>query len=406
MRRFEGPSWRLTKLENRTYRAIAELGSDPVTGRRRTGSRKFMGTRAQVKAAAEEWFADLCDRTADPDMRGRAEQLLSAYLASWLESKRGTIKDSAWSRYDSLIRTSLSPALGWVRLCDLSPQHIRHYVAQCRLEPSTHRPGQMVSPKTMQNRLGVLGTALRQAVREGLINRNPLDAVDKPRVSRTPLKIVGEPEAAKVRKAAEGTDLEMIVRMALATGARLGELLALRWRDIDLEHRRVNISRTISERAGKRSTDWYVFTEPKGRRGRTVDIAASTVEALKRYRASQSAVRLQFGKTWDDHGLVFPNVWQLRDVAPGSPLRVSTVSRQFHKLATDSGLEGVRFHDLRHAYATIALRNGVSVNAVAEALGHADPAMTLRVYSHVLPGQQREAADLIDAAIEKAYGAL
>jgi integrase len=165
-------------------------------------------------------------------------------------------------------------------------------------------------------------------------------------------------------------------------------------------------SRTISERAGKRSTDWYVFTEPKARRGRTVDIAASTVEALRRYKASQSAVRLQFGKTWDDHGLVFPNVWQLRDVAPGSPLRVSTVSRQFHKLATDSGLEGVRFHDLRHAYATIALRNGVSVNAVAEALGHADPAMTLRVYSHVLPGQQREAADLIDAAIEKAYAEL
>ena len=264
MRRFEGPSWRLKKLENRTYRAIAELGSDPVTGRRRTGSRKFTGTRAQVKAAAEEWFADLCDRTADPDLRGRAEQLLAAYLASWLESKRGTIKDSAWSRYGSLIRTSLSPALGWVRLCDLSPQHIRHYVAECRTEPSTHRPGQMVSPKTMQNRLGVLGTALRQAVREGLINRNPLDAVDKPRVSRTPLKIVGEPEAAKVRKAAEGTDLEMIVRVALATGARLGELLALRWRDIDLEHRRVNISRTISERVGKRSTDLVCVHRAQG----------------------------------------------------------------------------------------------------------------------------------------------
>ena len=255
MRRFEGPSWRLKKLENRTYQAIAELGSDPVTGQRRTGSRKFTGTRAQVKAAAEEWFADLCDRTANPDLRGRAEQLLSAYLDSWLQSKRGTIKDSAWTRYDSLIRTSLSPALGSVRLCDLSPQHIRHYMAECRLEPSKHRPGEMVSPKTMQNRLGVLGTALRQAVREGLIDRNPLDAVDKPRVSRTPLKIVGEPEAAKVRKAAEGTDLEMIVRVALATGARLGELLALRWRDIDLEHRRVNISRTITERAGKRSRE-------------------------------------------------------------------------------------------------------------------------------------------------------
>lgn len=198
----------------------------------------------------------------------------------------------------------------------------------------------------------------------------------------------------------------MIVRVALATGARLGELLALRWRDIDLEHRRVHISRTITERAGKRGTNWYAFTEPKGRRGRTVDVATSTIEALKRHKASQSAIRLQFGKTWADHGLVFPNVWQLRDVAPGSPLRVSTVSRQFHNLAKDNGLEGVRFHDLRHAYATIALRNGVPVNAVAEALGHADPAMTLRVYSHVLPGQQRAAADLIDAAIEKAYAAL
>jgi integrase len=84
------------------------------------------------------------------------------------------------------------------------------------------------------------------------------------------------------------------------------------------------------------------------------------IEALKRHKAAQSAVRLEFGKAWADHGLVFPNTWQLRDVAPGSPLRVYPVSRQYRKLVTDNGLAGVRFHDLRHAYATIALRNGAT----------------------------------------------
>jgi integrase len=416
------------------YRATAELGEHPATGKRWTKSRTLRGTRNVAKAAAEVWFAELCERLSDPDLVGRSEQPLSRYLASWHESKRDTIKESTWRRYDSLI-ASMLPALGDVRLCDLTPQHVREYLATCRDEVTgkCKYPDEVtgkrtcgdgatgkgtcpvdvagkcqcrtLSPKTVANRLGVLNAAYRQALKEGLVPRNPLESVDKPRCTRSPLRIVGEHEAAVLRRAAEGTDLDALVHLALGSGARLGELLALRWQDVDFERGVLHISRTLYERP-VRCAGWYDFTETKGGRGRSLDLDVGTLAALKRHRTRQSEQRLQLGETWQDQGLIFANTWQLRNVAPGSPIRVSTISRQFHVLADHADLHGVRFHDLRHAHATIMLRAGVPVHVVAARLGHSDPALTLRVYSHVLPGQQKDAAALVGEAIEKALKAL
>ena len=434
MRRFEGPSYRLERVEERVYRATAELGEHPATGKRWTKSRTIHGTRNAAKVAAKAWFADLCERLSDPDLVGRSEQPLSRYLASWHESKRGTIKESTWRRYESLI-AAMTPTLGAVRLCDLTPQHVREYLAACReeatgtchhLDEATGRrtcgdeatgrascPENVagrchchtISAKTVANRLGVLSAAYRQALREGIVTRNPLEAVDKPRCTRSPLRIVGEHEAAILRKAAVGTDLEALVHLALGSGARLGELLALRWRDVDWERGVMHVSRTLYERP-VRCVDWYDFTETKGGRGRSLDLDAGTLATLKRHRTRQAEEQLHLGETWQDQGLMFANTWQLRNVAPGSPIRVSTVSRQFHMLADHAGMHGVRFHDLRHAHATIMLRAGVPVHVVAARLGHSDPALTLRVYAHVLPGQQQDAAALVGAAIDKALAAL
>jgi integrase len=262
------------------------------------------------------------------------------------------------------------------------------------------------SAKTVQNRLGALSPALRQAVHEGLIARNPLDAVDKPQVSRTLPSIVGEVEAATIVRASEGSDLESLIRLALATGARLGELLALRWSDVDVDRKVVTITRTLAEARPGEKRSWYYFTDTKGKRGRSVAIAPTDSDALKAHRTAQLELRLQFGKAWKDLNLVFPNVWQLRNVAPGTPLRPTTVSRQFRRLADAAGQDGVRFHDLRHAHASIALRAGTPPNMVAERLGHSDVALTLRIYAHCLPGQQTDAAAVVAGRRDEALAAL
>ena len=125
-RTFDGPTYRLTKRADQVYQATAELGLHPRTGKRTTTARTFRGTLRSCERAAAAWFVELC-RPPESDLVGRTEQPLSLFLTSWLETKRGTIKETSWHRYESLLKTSVIPALGHIRLCDLSPQHIRDY---------------------------------------------------------------------------------------------------------------------------------------------------------------------------------------------------------------------------------------------------------------------------------------
>ena len=203
----------------------------------------------------------------------------------------------------------------------------------------------------------------------------------------------------------EGSDLEPIARLALDTGARLGELLALRWRDIDLERGVVVFARNLIE-AETSGQNWYSWDTTKGGKGHAVDITEASVAMLRRHKADQAAERLRIGAAWEDMGLVFPNVWQRRTVLPGTPMRPSTVSRTFRARADAAGLKEMRFHDLRHACATIALQQGTAPHVVQQRLGHSDVETTLRIYSHVLPGQQKDSAEASWAAVRRTRGAL
>jgi integrase len=380
--------------------------------------KKFKGTKEQTRQDAQTWFLEVTrplPSSAEIDLRGRQEQPLSLYLTLWLEGRRGALKKNTYDRYRSCIERSLIPSLGDVRLCDLSTQHIRSYMSACGQEPSSRKPGQKLSNKTIRNRLGVLSAALFDAMAEcpPLLDRDPIGPLRGrgrrkgalPRVSRGLTYVVGPAEAALMLRAVEGSYLAPICTLALDTGARLGELLALRWRDVDLTRSVVTFSRALIE-AETSGVDWYTWDTTKGGKGHSVDMTDATVEMLKRHRAAQAAERLKFGEAWQDMGLVFPNVWQRRKVAPGTPLRPSTVSRTFRARADGAGLSEMRFHDLRHACATIALQQGTPAHVVQRRLGHSDVETTLRIYSHVLPGQQKDAAEASWAAVQAAMGGL
>ncbi|MBN2405191.1 MAG: site-specific integrase, partial [Coriobacteriia bacterium] len=258
-----------------------------------------------------------------------------------------------------------------------------------------------VANKTIRNRLGVLSSALRKAVKDGLVSSNPVDSIDMPKKKRPELVVMRETDAATLLSAVEDSEIATLVWTALHTGARLGELLALRWRDLDLVAGTVHIARTLVEGASS-GDDWYYFTSPKSGHTRTIELDPETIARLKAHKAANAADRLKIGEAWKKLDLIFPNVWQQRQVAPGTPLRPTTATRIFRRIADGAGLEGVRFHDLRHAHATFALRAGQNPLIVSRRLGHADVQTTLSIYAHVLPGDDKDAAVAVADAIQKA----
>lgn len=367
------------------YRVFVELPKT-ADGRRRRESHTVRGSLEQAKAKR----ADMVGDRSRGEYVGRSEQRLGDYLESWLTWKRPHVSERTWERYASLLRSSVIPALGRLRLQDLSSQHLdEFYAASLATEPG-HRRGSKLSPTTVHHRHVVLKMALARAVELGLVSRNPAESTRPPRPNRPEMRVLNENEAAALLSA---LDDDLAGYLALMTGARLGEVLGLRWADVDLDARVMYVRQTLVEHFTQKGREsWYSFKEPKSGKGRPVDLDAGTVARLKSHRKSQLEERLRLGVAWPELDLVITT-------AIGQPVRPSTASARFRAIAESSGLSGLRFHDLRHTHATILLKTGVPPHVVSKRLGHASVAFTLQVYGWVLPGQQREAAEGFAAAV-------
>jgi len=237
----------------------------------------------------------------------------------------------------------------------------------------------------------VLHRALEQAAQWGLTPRNVAKLVTPPRPARREMATLSPEQARASLEAAEGDRLEALYVLALSTGMRQGELLALRWRDVDLEGGTLQVRATL-----QRTRDGFQFAEPKTARSRRqVALTKPAVEALRRHRSRQLEERLQMGAAWEDNDLVFAN-------EVGRPIEAGNlIRRSFHPLLDRAGLQHIRFHDLRHTAATLALGKGVHPKIVAEMLGHSQIAVTLDLYSHVTPTMQRQAAEALEAALSR-----
>lgn len=236
----------------------------------------------------------------------------------------------------------------------------------------------------------VLHTAFAQAERWGVVARNVADLVDAPRAPRHEMTALSPSQVRTLIDAAEGDRLAAIHVVAVTTGMRQGELLALRWADVDLDAGTAQVRASlVAERGGG-----FTFAEPKSARSRRqVMLTRVGVAALRQHRVRQAEERLRAGPAWDDLDLVFAN-------EVGRPLsRANLVGRSFLPLLRRAGLPRIRFHDLRHTAATLLLSRGVHPRISADMLGHATVAVTLDTYSHVTPTMQREAAAALDAVL-------
>jgi integrase len=356
---------------------MAQYAVHTAAGRKR---RTLYGrTRAEVAAKLAKALSD----RGDGLVFDAGRLTVGDYLGRWLDaSVKGTVRLTTYQGYERIVRLHIVPSLGRIRLKDLTPASVRGLYKE-RLQAG-------LSPRMVQLVHVTLHKALKQAVMDGLLPRNATDAVRAPRPERKEISPLSPDQARALLRAAEGDRLEAVYALAVGTGMRQGELLGLKWEDVDLEGGTVQVRRTLSTATG----GGFRFGPPKTAKSRrSVKLPGAALSALKKHRQAQLEERMRLAGLFVDHGLVFAS-------RVGTPVsRQDLVTRSFKPLLKRAGLPDVRFHDLRHTCATLLLGRGVHAKLVQELLGHSNISVTLDTYSHVLPGMSDAAAGAMDEAL-------
>jgi integrase len=357
-----------------SYRG-AYVGPD---GKRRyvSGKNKEEARRALREARAN----------SDQGLVFDAESLkVGEYLDRWLsDSVRDTVRQRTYERYESIVRVHIKPAFGRLKLKALTSNHVRGLYRR-KLDSG-------LAARTVRYIHTTLHKALREAVSDGLLPRNVTDAMKSPKPGKPEIRPLSPDQARKLIAAAgeAGDRFEALYVLALHCGLREGELLGLKWADVDLsgEAATVQVRRTLSEtRTG------HKFEKPKNGKGRSLRCSHKATEALKRHRARQGEERLRLGSLWQDNDLVFPTT-------TGTTMSgTNLLGRHFKPLLKRAELPAIRLHDLRHTCATILLMAGKHPKYVQELLGHASISITLDTYSHVIDGMDGGLGDAMDEAL-------
>jgi integrase len=360
------------------------LGVDPSTGKRKQQWVSVKGTKKE----AEKRLSELLTQLDTGIFMKPAKTTLTEFLESWL-------KDYAWPNlsprtaegYEYIIRRHLIPGLGNIILTRIKPEHLQRYYSE-KLACGRYDGKGGLSARSARHHHMVLHSAMETAVKWGLIARNPVDAVNPPRVQRHDSKMWDEDNILLFLEAAKDSLYYPIFYLALFTGMRRSELLALCWCDIDFLFCQISVRRSMHHLKDGR----IIFRQPKTTQGnRTVALPPSAVLVLKHYREKRETERIMLGKPLSNDDLVFSHI-------DGTPLLPDTITHAWIKLVRSTGLKNIRLHDARHSHASLMLKQGIHPKVVQERLGHSSIQVTLDTYSHVAPGLQEAAATRFDEA--------
>ena len=334
-------------------------------------------TREEVQSKLVAALSDVQKGIPIPTER----QTLAKFLQSWLtEVVKPSVRPKTLKTYEYIVRLHLEPELGKKVLTKLSPQDVQRFLNE-KLKAD-------LSARTIRHINDTLRCALNVAMKWGLVSRNVATLVGPPRIQRKEIRSFTPDEARKFLKAIKGERLEALFSVALSLGLRQGEALGLRWQDIDFEARTLRVSYAIQRIEGK-----LQMVEPKTERSRRVlPLPETVLSSLRTHRSQQLEERLLLGSDWQETGLVFTSTI-------GTPLDPRNVIRKFHALLEKAELPHFRFHDLRHACASLLLAQGVPARTVMEILGHSQISLTMNTYAHVMPVMKRDAIDLMESIL-------
>jgi integrase len=366
-----------------TWGYVVDVGLDPVTGKRKQRTKGGFRTRA----AAEDALTEVLNEIRSGTVVAPSSVTLGEYLTEWLTTVRPQLRETTWASYGVAVQR-ICWGLGARKLQALTAVEVERFYA--RLVNEGGPAGRPLAAKTVRNTHIVLHRTLADAERLRLVMRNVAHLARPPAVPHVERATWTAVELAAFLEHVSGDRLFAAYVLLATTGMRRGEVFGLRWRDVDLSARRASVTQTVTT-----VNDKLVLGPTKTNRSRrTISLDPTTVEALQAHRAVQDQERATAGQAWDpSYDLVLCD-------GTGRPEHPDRFSRQFQRYVKATDLPPLRGpHNLRHTWATLALRAGVHPKVVSDRLGHATIAVTIDTYSHVAPSLDAAAADTVAADI-------
>jgi integrase len=345
-----------------------------LSGRRIT---KYGKTQRECR----EWVKQTLDKIEHGLTFEGTQLSLERYMEGWLSGKELSRRPSTVVNYRRYLDLYILPALGRMRLQAILPVHIRQLYLRMQLEGKGARTIQLVHV--------TLRCAFAQAVKEGLLGHNPLDAVERPKVETKQFQIFTEEQARTFVSAARGHPYETLFYLALTTGMRKGEVLGLMWTDVNWEKATLRVERQLQPVYNGGGA----LAPTKTRAGRRqIKLGKGAMAMLEAHRQRQENARLLAGDRWQEHGMIFTT-------GIGTYINQSKVSQEFKRILRENGLPDIRFHDLRHTSISLLLDMGMPVNTVQSRAGHSKASVTTDIYGHAMARSQEQAARMIEEIV-------
>jgi integrase len=376
----------IIKRYSNSYTIVLNLGKDPATGKHKQQWVSVKGTRKD----AEKRLAELLHQIDTGTFMKPGKTTVADYLERWLKDfAQPNLAPRTAEGYEHIIRRHVIPGLGRIPLTQVKPEHLQKYYSEKLLKGWCDGKGGL-SQNTVRHHHVTLHDALQNAVKRGLLARNPADAVSPPHPQKPEMRTWDEEDIKRFLNTARETEYYPLFYTAFFTGLRRSELLALRWQEVDLLYCQLSVIRSLHHLRNGTT----VFRQPKTAKGRrTVALPPSAVLVLKEHRQKQELERAMIGKPLTDEDLVFAHL-------DGGPLLPDTITHAWIKIVRRTGLKNIRLHDARHSHASLMLKQGIHPKIVQERLGHSSIQVTLDTYSHVAPGLQEAAANRFDDMFE------
>ncbi len=370
-----------TVKKGKQYYAVVYEGIDPATGKER---RRWIPAGPR-RGDAEKLVTEVVKRKNDGQRTPHGKTTLGEYLTEkWLPLQQAQLRRSTYDDYRRSIDLHVIPALGRVPLHKLTPEDLDTFYARLLTSGRRDSKDGGLSVKTVRKIHLVLHKALSDALRKGSVVRNVASIADRPKLSsakRAEIKYWTAEQLRTFLDQVKTNRAYAALFVSAHTGMRRGELLGLRWADVHLDDARLSVQQALIAVA----YEMQLSDVKTGAGRRSIDLDERTIAVLRQWRKRQAEEKLMLGAGYHEHDLVFCR-------ADGDPTHPDLFSQTFDRAVAKYGLPDITLHDLRHTHATLLLKAGVPVKVVSERLGHSNPAFTMTVYQHVIPGMQAEAA--------------
>lgn len=363
--------------ERNTWYFVAELGPDPVTGKRRRTKRCGFKSKKDAEKALALIEAEIFKGTYFKP----SNTPFKDHLYEWFKVKKNSINIQTAQVYENYMNNRIIPVLGHVKMSQLTPMLLQNYVSNLKEEG--------LASATIKKIYNIIKSSLDYAVNMELLPSNPSKKIHLPKDKKKEMKVWDIYEIKAFLKVASKDRLYPAFHLAITTGMRRGEILGLRWKDVDLDKGILYVRQTLSK-DGKR----FLSGAKTESSVRSIKLSNETIAVLRKHKARVAREKLQLGPDYADYDLVVCT-------SKGTPVNPENLKRTYERLIEKADVPKIRFHDLRHTHATMLLAQGVHAKVISERLGHSNIKTTLDIYSHVLPNMQEEAANQIDALLSK-----